>query len=77
MGRTRHASRWVVGGSKRVHARIIASALSALAAALALAVAPAAANAEGSSAVSWGKNTSWQLGSGYRSNPGEFHPVTP
>jgi alpha-tubulin suppressor-like RCC1 family protein len=45
---------------------------------LAIAVFPAVSRAdgEGSSAVSWGDNIVWQLGAGYRSNPGEFYPVT-
>lgn len=40
-----------------------------------LAGAPAAGYAEGSSVVAWGNNQAWELGAGYRSNPGENSPV--
>jgi alpha-tubulin suppressor-like RCC1 family protein len=76
MSCTRHAVRRILfeRGGSATRARV--GILAGLVAALVLAVAPALASAEGSSAVSWGDNQSWQLGAGYKSNPGEFLPVT-
>jgi alpha-tubulin suppressor-like RCC1 family protein len=59
-------------------ARACFAGVAALAAVLAIAAFPAISRAEGegSSAVMWGDNIEWQLSAGYRSNPGEFYPVT-